>query len=207
MSGDRGTRQRLSRADRRAQLIEVAGDVFVELGVGPASMDDIATRAGVTKPVLYDHFGSKDGLLTAVLGQLGQRMLEATATAVAAAGSGEQALALGLTAYFRFVDRHEGAWLLLLREIAPGSEAALEADRIRSAQVAAIADLIAEHLSRPDPVRALVYAHVVSGAAERLAAVRLTGRRMSAAKASALLMEVLWQGFAQLQADQERGTG
>lgn len=190
----------MSRADRRAQLLDVAEEAFVELGVGPASMADIAVRAGVTKPVLYDHFGSKDGLLGAVLVRLGGQLLEATARAAAEAPTAEQALARGLTAYFRFVDRHEGAWSLLLREIAPGSEAATEADRVRTAQVEAIAALVQQHLPGADPLRALVYAHAVSGAAERLAAVRLRGRRLSAPKAAALLMEVLWQGLAQLHA-------
>lgn len=193
-------RLRMTRTDRRAQLLDTAEEVFVQQGVGPASMDDVAVQAGVTKPVLYDHFGSKDGLLTAVLGRLGDRMLAETTAAVLKATSAEQALSQGLTAYFRFVDRHEGAWLLLLREIAPGSTAAAEADRVRTAQVAAIAALVELHLGQPDPVRARVYAHVVSGAAERLAAVRLTEKKLSAAKASALLMDVLWQGFAQLQA-------
>jgi len=194
----------MARGDRRTQLLDSAVNVFVEHGVGPTSMDDLAVRAGVTKPILYDHFGSKDGLLAAVLGRLGDRMLDVTANAVAGAADAQAALSQGLTAYFRFVDRHEGAWLLLLREIAPASAAAAEADRVRSAQVAAIAALIELHLGRPDPVRARVYAHVVSGAAERLAAVRLTEKKLSAAKASALLMEVLWQGFAQLQAESGR---
>jgi AcrR family transcriptional regulator len=194
-------RTRMSREDRRIQLLDSAEQVFVQLGVDGASMEDVAERAGVTKPVLYDHFGSKDGLLTALLGRLGDRMLDETAAAAAEATSAQEALSQGLTAYFRFVDRHEGAWLLLMREVGPGTAAAQEADRVRNAQVAAIAALVQVHLPRADALRCHTYAHVVSGASERLAAVRLTQKRMTAAKASALLMEVLWQGFAQLQAD------
>lgn len=194
-------RRRMSREDRRIQLLDSAEQVFVQLGVDGASMEDVAVCAGVTKPVLYDHFGSKDGLLTALLGRLGDRMLDETAAAAADAESAQDALSRGLTAYFRFVDRHEGAWLLLMREVGPGTAAALEADRVRKAQVDAIAALVQVHLPTAGAVRSQVYAHVVSGAAERLAAVRLTQKRMTAAKASALLMEVLWHGFAQLQAD------
>ena len=57
----------MARADRRDQLLDTAQEVFVERGYGPTSMDDVAEAAGVTKPVLYDHFGSKDGLLAAVV--------------------------------------------------------------------------------------------------------------------------------------------
>lgn len=184
----------MARADRRTQLVDTAERVFVQLGVTAASMDDLAEAAGVTKPVLYDHFGSKDGLLAAVVGRLGDQMLEATAGAALGASAPEEQLRLGLLAYFQFVDRHAGAWLLLLREIAPGSLAAAEAARVRSAQVEAIAALIGVHLSR-DRARADVYAHIVSGAAERLGDVRLTGKRLSANRAAALAMDVLWSGF------------
>jgi AcrR family transcriptional regulator len=191
--------KRMARADRREQLVDTAQEVFVSLGFAAASMDDVAERAGVTKPVIYDHFGSKDGLLTAVVGRLGDQMLTETAAAVVSAEGPREALEQGLTAYFRFVDKHPGAWSLMLREVAPGSAAAEDADRVRGTQVAVIAELVRLHLPGCDATRAEVYAHTVSGAAERLAAVRLTGRRVSAPKAAALLMDVLWSGFAQLQ--------
>lgn len=194
----------MARADRREQLVDTAERVFVELGFGPASMEDVAEAAGVTKPVLYDHFGSKDGLLAAVVARLGDQMLDQTMAAAAAVSEPEDALREGLTAYFRFVDRHAGAWSLLLSEVAPGTLASAEADRVRGAQVDMIAALVTLHLPSHDAERAFVYAHVVSGASERLAAVRLTGKKVSAQRASALLMDVLWSGFAQLQAQAER---
>lgn len=194
----------MARADRREQLVDSAEHVFVAQGYAAASMDDVAERAGVTKPVIYDHFGSKDGLLAAVICRFGDQMLDTTAVAAAEATSPEEALRAGLTSYFRFVDRHAGAWSLLLREVAPGTAAAQEADRVRTAQVDAVAALVRLHLPGTDAGRAQVYAHVVSGAAERLSAVRLTGKKVPAAKAADLLMDVMWSGFAQLQ--QERQT-
>jgi hypothetical protein len=68
-----------------------------------------------------------------------------------------------------------------------------------------IAALISLHLPLHEADRALVYAHVVSGAAERLAAVRLTGKKVSAQRAATLLMDVMWSGFAQLQAQALHG--
>lgn len=190
---------RMARADRREQLVLSAELVFVARGLAAASMDDIAQAAGVTKPVLYDHFGSKDGLLAAVISRLGDQMLQTTAGAIVGRESPQSALLEGLTAYFRFVDQHAGAWSLLLHEVAPGTSAAQEADRVRAAQVDAIAALVRRHLPGADGGRSQVYAHAVSGAAERLAAVRLKGRRVSAARTAAQLMDVLWSGFAQLQ--------
>ncbi|MFN2539222.1 MAG: TetR/AcrR family transcriptional regulator, partial [Mycobacteriales bacterium] len=190
-------RTRMARADRRDQLLETAEQVFTGLGYGPASMDDVAQAAGVTKPVLYDHFGSKDGLLAAVIERAGARMLDAT-TGLIGGLDPETALRQGLTAYFRYVDDHAGAWTLLVREVAPGTPAAETVDRIRQVQVDIIAGLIGAQLPLPDPVRALTYAHVVSGAAERLATVRLDDPRTSPDEAAALLMDVLWTGFDRL---------
>jgi AcrR family transcriptional regulator len=192
-------RRRMLRADRRDQLLDAAEVVFTEKGFGPASMEDVADEAGVTKPVLYDHFGSKDGLLATLVERSGEQLLAATEAAVQTASS-EQALQQGLSAYFRFVDAHAGAWSLLVREVAPGTAASAAADRVRQRQVDNIAALVAAHLPDPDPTRADVYAHIVSGAAERLAAVRLAGTLLSPDAATALLMDVMWSGFAQLEA-------
>jgi AcrR family transcriptional regulator len=187
----------MARADRRDQLLDTAQAVFAEQGFAGASMDDVADGAGVTKPVLYDHFGSKDGLLAAVIERSGQQMLEATTGAIEGLDP-EVALRSGLVAYLQFVDDHAGAWTLLVREVAPGTPAAEAVDRIRQVQVDVIAALIGPYLPRPDPVRAGVYAHVVSGAAERLSTVRLTGARTTPEEAAGLLMDVLWTGFATL---------
>jgi AcrR family transcriptional regulator len=187
----------MARADRRDQLLDTAQEVFVERGYGPTSMDDVAEAAGVTKPVLYDHFGSKDGLLAAVVERAGQQMLDATTGAV---GDLEPRAALveGLRAFFRYVDDHAGAWTLLLREVAPGTPAAEAVERVRQVQVDVIAALIGDQFPAPDRVRALHYAHVISGAAERLSTVRLTGPRTTPEEAAGLLVDVLWTGFDSL---------
>lgn len=65
-------RRRLPRAERRAQLLDVATSCFGERGYHPTSMDDIAEAAGVTKPVLYQHFDSKEDLYIAVIEQIGE---------------------------------------------------------------------------------------------------------------------------------------
>lgn len=193
----------MSRADRRDQLLDTAQQVFTERGYASASMDDVADAAGVTKPVLYDHFGSKDGLLAAVIERSGQEMLDATTGAVQGLDP-ETALRQGLTAFFRYVDEHAGAWTLLLREVAPGTPAAGAVDRIRGVQVDVIAALVGQHVTTADPTRATVFAHVVSGAAERLSTVRVNGLTATPEEAANLLMDALWTGFAAL-VEQEQG--
>lgn len=69
-------RRRLPRAERRAQLLSVATSRFGERGYHPTSMDDIAEAAGVTKPVLYQHFSSKEDLYISVIQQVGEVLRE-----------------------------------------------------------------------------------------------------------------------------------
>ena len=61
------TRQRMSAAERRSQLIAMSRPVFAEKGIEGTSVEELAARAGVSKPVIYEHFGGKEGLYQAVI--------------------------------------------------------------------------------------------------------------------------------------------
>ena len=60
-------KQKLSAADRRAQLMEIGRSVFAAHGYETTTLDEVARKAGVTKPIIYEHFGSKDGLYAAIV--------------------------------------------------------------------------------------------------------------------------------------------
>ena len=94
---------RLSADARREQILDVAVDVIGRAGYYGASMNDIAEAAGVTKPVLYQHFDSKSDLYAALLDTVGERMLAAIAKATADATDGKQQTERGFQAYFRWV--------------------------------------------------------------------------------------------------------
>src|SRR5512132_657322 len=72
---------RVPRAVRERQLVELGEELFAERGFAKASMDELARRAGVTKPVIYELFGSKDGLFEACLEGLAMRLAESIAEA------------------------------------------------------------------------------------------------------------------------------
>lgn len=206
-------RRRLSRVDRSAQLVTVAAAVFAEHGVTAVSMDAVAERAGVTKPVLYDHFGSRDGLLAAVVQQAGRELRALTLAAVAGAGmdpdleadpaGAERALARGLRAYLEFVAANGPAWMALVEGTAAAPAAAAALEQVRAAQASDIADL-ARHWLPADPAdpaeRASVYAQLMVGAAERLAFWRERGAGIGIDEAVERLMDVLWVGLGGLAA-------
>lgn len=104
---------RLPAADRRRQLLGVAVDVFAERGFHATSMNDVADAAGVTKPVLYQHFSSKRDLYLALLSDVGGRLLGAIRDATTTAAGPRQQVEAGFVAYFRFVEESESAFRLL----------------------------------------------------------------------------------------------
>ena len=104
---------RLPAARRRRQLLDVARRAFAERGYHQTSMDDVAEAAGVTKPVLYQHFTSKRHLYLELLDDVGGRMMDGIAKAVAAADGPRQQVEAGFRAYFRFVAEEADAFRLL----------------------------------------------------------------------------------------------
>ena len=99
---------RLPAPARREQILDVSVQVFAHRGFHSTSMNDVADAAGVTKPVLYQHFDSKQDLYLALLDEAGARLRNAVRKAVADATSGKQQTELGFKAYFRWVaDDHD----------------------------------------------------------------------------------------------------
>src|SRR6266540_5708396 len=111
-----GASSRLPAPARRAQLLDVARRVFARDGYRGSSMEAIAEAAGVTKPVLYQHFSSKHALYSSLLeAELGQ-LTVALERAFDVAEGNEERLRLGFGAYLGFVEAHEDAFRLLFTE-------------------------------------------------------------------------------------------
>ena len=104
---------RLPRSARRAQLLGAAQEVFVAQGYHAAAMDDIAERAGVSKPVLYQHFPGKLDLYLALLDQHAEALVDAVRVALASTTDNKLRVAATIEAYFRFVDEDGGAFRLV----------------------------------------------------------------------------------------------
>jgi AcrR family transcriptional regulator len=107
------TRQRLPAAARRTQLLEVALDRFAGGGYHATSMEEIADAAGVTKPVLYQHFRSKHELFLELLDSVGQTLLAEVEARAAAEQNPYQRVLAGFRAYFRFVCERTSAFQLV----------------------------------------------------------------------------------------------
>ncbi len=106
-------RARLPRDERRAMLLSAALEVFTVSGFHAASMDDIADRANVSKPVLYQHFPSKLDLYLAVLDLHIDSLVFAIQKAIASTKENRNRVAATVDAYFGFIDSEGGAFRLL----------------------------------------------------------------------------------------------
>ncbi len=93
---------RMAGAQRRRQLLDVALQTFAAEGFHGTSMNDVAVAAGVTKPVLYQHFASKQALFDELVSEMGSSLEETIAKAVAGAEGPRQQVEAGFRAYFRW---------------------------------------------------------------------------------------------------------
>ncbi|MEV6903985.1 TetR/AcrR family transcriptional regulator [Amycolatopsis sp. NPDC051372] len=190
-------RKRVPRAERERQMIEVAERVFTERGYGAASMDEIAELVGVSKPMLYEYFHSKEGLLLACIRQSRAALREVTEQATVGAVSAEDALRRGLLAFFVFIRERREAWSLLRHEMALiGTPAADEIEQTRRQQTDLIAALMSGHFDDSDELRAEASAEFVVGACERLAIWCERFPDVTPEMATDYAMDMLWSGLS-----------
>lgn len=192
---------RLPAEQRRSQLLEVATKLFAERGFHATSMEEIAEGAGVTKPVLYQHFPSKRALYRELLDdvdrQLTDRLLEATASVT----TGRERVQAGFAAYFRFVTGNRAAFRLLF-----GASVRNDAEfaAVAEATIDRVAELIAELIdidAASEHRRTL--AHAMVGMAEA------TSRRVAndegeedPDRLAGWLAEMAWFGLRGVRADE-----
>ncbi len=158
---------RVPRELRRQQLVELAEELFGERGYEGSSMDELCRRAGVTKPVVYELFGSKDGLFRACLERAGARLAASIVEAVRAHEEPEARLRAGGLAFLRFAADNRVAWDLMF---AGGGRFADAAAALREGQAELILGLMREIAPKAvDPVELELIAHAVNSAYEGVA--------------------------------------
>src|SRR6266540_14394 len=136
---------RMPRSARRKQLLRAAQEVFVAQGYHSAAMDDIAERAGVSKPVLYQHFPGKLDLYLALLDQHAEALVAAVRGALASTTDNKQRVLATMRAYFHYVDGEGEAFRLVFESDLTSEEAVRDrVDRATHECALAISEVIAE---------------------------------------------------------------
>jgi AcrR family transcriptional regulator len=172
-----GTRQdqkprggRLPRNERRVQLLDSALEVFVAQGYHAAAMDDIAERAGVSKPVLYQHFPGKLDLYLALLDVSCDQIIDNCRAALASTPDNKTRVAAAMAAFYSYVAAENGAFRLVFESDLTSEPAVREhVERVTSQCATMIADVIHDDTGLP-------------GEASRLLAVSLVGMAQVSAR-------------------------
>lgn len=113
---DRPTTTRLPAPERRRLIEAAASEVFAERGYAGTSLDEVARRAGVTKPIIYRHFGSKKELHLALLARHRDELIGGYAGGLVGEGGLEQRMRATIDSWFRYVEEHPYAWRMLFRD-------------------------------------------------------------------------------------------
>ncbi|MCE7006612.1 TetR/AcrR family transcriptional regulator [Kibdelosporangium philippinense] len=190
-------RRRMPRADRERQMMTIAEAVFSERGYAATSMDEIADRVGVSKPMIYEYFGSKEGLLVACIRQVRTELRERTAQSVIGASSPEEALRKGLQTFFRFTDDHRRSWELLLRTetAVVGPAAVAEMETARQEQIQLHMALFSAYMPDTDQRSLEAAAEILVGACERLSVWYVRHDDVTPEEAAEHIMRMTWFGL------------
>lgn len=185
----------MSRADREQQMLDVAEEVFSEQGFTATTMDEIAERCGVSKPLLYDHFGSKDGLLLACVARARGELYEVTNAAMALGTDPKDILYRGLEAYYAFTMAHNRSFKLLAQEPMALPHVTIEAvEAIRQQQHGLIAPILAHWAPHVEEEKIEAYTEIIIGACERIS-MWANHKNIPPAKAAEYTLGFCWDGL------------
>lgn len=197
--------QRMPQAQRRDQLVSVATEVFSRSGYRTASMDAVAIAAGVSKPVLYQHFDSKQSLYLAVIDAANAVFDTVLTEALHSSDVNEERVSAAISAYFDFVTDHRAEFLIIARadSYEPGAlkRASTSSDRTATW----IAELI-QRESAATAAEARLLARAVTSMAEAAALELAESGEFEADAASQLIGGVLWNGIGSLPDPPEDGA-
>ena len=191
----RGTR--LSRTARRAQLLVAARDVFAAQGYHSAAMDDIAGKAGVSKPVLYQHFPGKMELYRALLTTYADELVGRVRAAMEHPGGNHERAQAAVAAYFDFVADEGSSYRLIFESDLRGEPeaAAVVDDALRHC-----IDMVAAAVTTDaglDAPRARLLAVGLVGLSQVTAQYWLdSGKTVPRDEAVALMSGLAWRGLA-----------
>jgi AcrR family transcriptional regulator len=193
---DRPRGVRLPRRERRAQLMSSALEVFVAQGYHSAAMDDIAERAGVSKPVLYQHFPGKLELYLALLDSSCDTMIANCRAALESTQDNKQRVAAAIDAFFAYVAHDTGAFRLVFEsDLTNEPVVRAHVERATTECADLIAAVISEDTGLPDEAAKLLAVSLV-GMGQVSARFWLTeGGRLDREQAVALVSGLAWRGI------------
>lgn len=200
-NGKAGTsRARMSGRERREQLIAVGRKLFAEKGFDGTTVEDIAASASVSKPVVYEHFGGKEGLYAVVVDREIQSLLGGIGSALSSGGNSRVLLERAALALLDYIEGSSDGFRILVRDSVPGQQTGSFASLI--SDVASQVEYIlvdAFKRNRLDAKAAPLYAQMLVGMVALPGQWWLDNRKLKKQDVAAHLVNFAWNGLSHLE--------
>ncbi len=201
-------KQRMTGIQRREQLIGVARSIFASKGYDATSVEEIAKRAGVTKPVVYEHFGGKQGVYAVIVDREVQALTGAIADALREPGPPRAIVERATLALLSYIERDEDGFRVLMRDVPVAEDPVAEGSVPPQSSFSSILGDIAastEHLLAEQFKRAgyratwaPLYAQLLVGSVAQVGQWWLEERKPSKQQVAAHVVNLTWNGLKHL---------
>jgi AcrR family transcriptional regulator len=199
--GKRDGRARMTGKERREQLLDIGRSLFAAKGFDATSVEEIAQRAGVSKPVVYEHFGGKEGLYAVVVDREMSSLLEAITGALTSSGQPRELLEKAAFALLDYIESSTDGFRILVRDSpvaqTTGSFASLISDATSQVEHIMVNQFEARGF---DPKFAPMYAQMLVGMVALTGQWWLDARQPKKAEVAAHLVNLAWNGLSGLEA-------
>lgn len=184
--------------ERRQQLLEIGRHLFAERGFEGTSIEEIAAQAGVSKPVVYEHFGGKEGLYAVVVDREVERLLTMVTTLLEGEHN-EQKFEAAAVALLRYIDENSDGFRILVRDSNPGSVSGTYGTML--SDIAMQVEYIMADFLRSrgrDPKLAPMYSQMMVGLVAFTGQWWLDARKPRLEEVASNLIDIAWNGLAHL---------
>ena len=190
-------KRRLPTPQRRQTLVDAACELFAERGYDDVTLDEVAVRAGVTKVIVYRHFGSKKALYLTLLAAHRDELLGTLAEGMAIQRPLEERVPAVADAWFAYVEAHPFAWAMLFRDTTGDPEIRAFHETMRDTARAAVAGLLTAEASLDlDPHAVEPTAEVLRSAMTGLALWWLDHPQTERPTLVDTIVQTIWHGIA-----------
>ena len=200
-AGKAVVRARMTGKERREQLLDVGRSLFAQKGFDATSVEEIALKAGVSKPVVYEHFGGKEGLYAVVVDREMRTLLDAITGALSSSGHPRELLEQAAFALLDYVESSTDGFRILVRDSPVAQSTGTFASLISDA-ASQVEHLMAGQFTERgfDPKFAPMYAQMLVGMVALTGQWWLDARQPAKAEVAAHLVNLAWNGLSGLEA-------
>ena len=186
--------------ERREQLVGIGRSLFATKGFEATTVEEIAARAGVSKPVVYEHFGGKEGLYAVVVDREIERLLGTITSALTSSQSSHEILEAAALALLDYIEGSTDGFRILVRDSPPGQSTGSFASLISDVASQVEHIMVAQFKSRRlDPKAAPMYAQMLVGMVALTGQWWLEHRRFAKAEVAAHMVNLAWNGLAAME--------